>query len=178
MERTEAQRDRIAAGKKWLAEVRGESADQLIARLNGYETSFNATLDGLTEEQWSFAPASDKWSVRDVCHHITHSVRSAAMLTKTLAAGKDGPKEIVMGLKDEDRGASVEELGAQLRKAFQWAEESIRLFDGDVDTAKTTEHPVFGALDCKEWAVFNMMHISIHIKQIEGIKNAASYPAG
>jgi len=166
MELTEAQRDRIAAGKKWLAEVCGESATQLIDRLNGYEASFNAALDGLTGEQWSFAPAADKWSIRDVCHHITHSVRSMAMLTETLASGKDGPKEIVMGLKDEDCGASVAELGAQLRKAFQRAEESIRRFDGDVDTAKTTEHPVFGALNCKEWAVFNLMHISIQHKQI------------
>ena len=99
MEFTEAQRDRIVAGKKWLAEVRGESAAQLIARLRGYEESFNATLADLTSEQWSFAPAADKWSIRDVCHHITHSVRSAAILTKTLAAGKDGPNEIVMGLK-------------------------------------------------------------------------------
>lgn len=177
MEFTEAQRERIAAGEKWLAEVREESAAQLIARLNGYEDSYNATLAGLNGEQWSFAPATNKWSIRDVCHHITHSVRSITMLTKTLAAGKDGPDEIVMGLKDEDRGASAEELGTRLRKAFQRAEESIRLFEGDVDTVKTTKHPVFGALNCKEWAVFNLMHISIHIKQIEGIKSESTYPA-
>jgi len=178
MDLTEAQRNRIAAGKKWLADVHEESAAQLIARLNDYEEALNASLTNLTNNQWSFAPAVDKWSIRDVCHHITHSLRSISLLTKMLAAGKNGPGKIIMGLKDEDTGASVEEIAAQLRKAFQRTEESIRLFDGDADTVKTTEHPIFDALNSKEWAVFNLMHLSIHIRQIEGIKNDPGYPAG
>jgi len=176
MEFTEAQRNRIAAGKKWLAEIREESADQLIARLHDYQESLNATLAHLTDAQWTFSPAPNKWSIRDVCHHITHSVRSIAILTKALAAGKDGPGDLAMGLKDEDTGASADELGAQLRKAFQRAEESMRLFDREVDMTKTVEHPIFGELNSKEWAVFNLMHLSIHIRQIEGIKKESAYP--
>ncbi len=177
MEIPEALRERVAIGKQWLADVREESPDQLIVRLKGYETSLNEALTNLTDAQWSFTPAADQWSIRQVCLHVSHSVRSVAMLTKMLAAGKDGPGEVRMGLLDEDRGGNAEDVLALLRKAFQRAEDSIRFLDGDIDTSKTNKHPYFGELNCTEWAVFNMMHVSIHIQQIERIKNTAGFPA-
>lgn len=176
MEIPEALRKRIAEGKRWLAEVQDESPDQLAARLKEYEEALNASLEGLSDEQWAYSPAEDQWSIREVCLHVTNSVRGVAMLTNVLAAGKDGPDTIVMSVKDEDGGASTEEIRAMLKKAFQRsAEATLALSDG-FNAEKTTEHPFFGALNCKEWAVFNLMHVSIHIQQIERIKSDANFP--
>ncbi len=177
MELTDAQRERIAAGKQWLAQVREESADQLNARLADYEASLNDRIHGLTNDQLTFLPSPDHWSIRQVCLHITHSVRTVAIIVSTLAGGKDGPEKIAMGLMDDDHGDNEEELSRRLREAFQLADDATRLLDGNFNNDQTTDHPFFGALNCKEWAVFNLMHVSIHIQQIDRIKNDSSYPA-
>ncbi len=177
MEMTDAMRARVEAGKQWLAQVREESAAQLNARLAEYETALNASIHGLSNEQLVFTPGADQWSVRQVGLHLTHSVRAVANIVKVLAAGEDRRGEIVMGLLDDDRQDSATELSARLREAFQQAEDATEVFDREFSREKTAQHPYFGPLDCKEWAVFNLMHISIHIQQIERIKNDSAFPA-
>jgi hypothetical protein len=176
MERTEKLQNRIAQGLQWLAKVRGESPGQIAVRLKGYADDLVAALEGLTDPQWTFKPAEDQWSVREVCLHVSNSVRGTAMLTKVLAAGNDGPDDIRMGVLDEDDGAPADEIIDRVRKTFQRADDATRSLGGDVNTEKTAKHPYFGALNCKDWAVFNLMHVSIHIQQIERIKSDANFP--
>jgi hypothetical protein len=176
MELSERMQKRIAEGKKWLAKTADETPAQLVERLAEYERALDAELAGLTDAQWTFKPAPDEWSIREVCLHVANSVRGVAMLTELLSAGQDGPEKVRMSVLDADEGQSAADIQNQLRQDFQRSAAASELLQGGYDTEKTTEHPFFGPLDGKEWAVFNLMHVSIHLQQIERIKSDANFP--
>lgn len=176
MELSERMQKRIAEGKQWLAETANETPAQLVERLADYERALDAQLAGLTGAQWTFKPEPDEWSIREVCLHVANSVRGVAMLTELLSAGQDGPKTVRMSVLDADEGQSASDILEKLRQDFRRSAAASQMLEGDYDTEKTTEHPYFGPLNGKQWAVFNLMHVSIHLKQIERIKSDANFP--
>ena len=47
--------------------------DALVAHLKKTEAAFLKSIDGLSEAQWKWKPAPDRWSVAEAAEHITKS---------------------------------------------------------------------------------------------------------
>ena len=82
-------------------------------------------------------------------------------------------KEDLFGKTGEELEAyRLREVTALIDSAPLDYQRRLRGIQFQIDTERDRHSCALGACT----AIFNMMHISIHIKQIEGIKNASSYP--
>jgi hypothetical protein len=168
--------------------------------------SFEATRDkflqsmaGLSEKQWTFKPAPDRWSVAEVAEHITISestlfdlvqkrimMSPAAPEKRAQVAGKD---LIVMErVPDRSHKAQAPEF---LRPTGRWATEAelAKTFGesrkATMDYVRTTnddlrdhfmDHPLLGTLDGYQWLLLISAHSARHTAQIEEVKADPNFP--
>ncbi len=133
---------------------------------------FLGALDGLSEEQARFKPGPDDWSVLEVLQHAAPAKRSVARLCAALARG-----ETPEGGGGGATYASLDEARADLEAAHEEMLVSIEALSPDANMEKRAEHPFFGELNCREWAVFQRIHDGDHAQQVEQIKAATGFPA-
>jgi len=139
-------------------------------------------IEGLSPEQVSFKPSADDWAVLETLRHVVAAKRGVARACVRLARG-----EQVAGLGGEGQeqdgvmGRDYASLG-EVREAMDAAHAELLTFiDGltssqpDVETR--FEHFIFGALNCREWAVFQRVHDGDHSNQVQQITSAPGYPA-
>jgi hypothetical protein len=178
------------------------SAEERQAALNSLQSTHDAFLKsiaGLSEKQWRFKPAPDRWSVAEVSEHIAVSesmifgmVESKVMTSpaapekRAEVAGKD---EIVLTkVPDRSHKAQAPEF---LKPTNRWAtrEEVTKAFEGSrkatMDYVRTTNddlrdhfgpHPLLGSLDAYQWILLISAHSERHTKQIEEVKADPNFP--
>jgi hypothetical protein len=160
--------------------------------------NFLKSISGLSEKQWTFKPAPDRWSVAEVAEHITVSETTIfGLVTKLMQGPADAQKRDLVKGKDEliiekvpDRSHKVQApeilrptgrfaTEADLTKAFQDARK------GNVDYIRTTnddlrdhffDHPVLGTLDGYQWLLLISAHSARHTAQIEEVKADPNFP--
>ena len=132
-------------------------------------------IEGLSEEQATFKPSAEDWSVLEVLRHVVGSKRGVARRCSVLARGEASasfePADEVGAF------ASLSEARAALDAGHQELLSSVRALTPDANVGVTFDHPFFGALNCREWAVFQRVHEGDHAGQIEQIKAADGFPA-
>jgi uncharacterized damage-inducible protein DinB len=169
--------------------------------LKQFETTrdnFLKSIAGLSQKQWTFKPAPDRWSVAEVAEHITVSETTIFGLVPKLMQGPADPqkRDLVKG-KDEliiekvpDRTHKVQApeilrptgrfaTEADLTKAFEEARKS------NMDYIRTTnddlrdhffDHPMLGTLDGYQWLLLISAHSARHTAQIEEVKADPNFP--
>ena len=65
---------------------------------------------------------------------------------------------------------SVEESINGMQNGFAALAQAMERFDDDWDETIVMEHPWLGPMNAKEWVVFNLLHVRVHIDQINRIK--------
>ncbi len=142
-------------------------------------------LDDISEEQATFKPSAEVWSVLEVLQHVATTKRELAILCTALARS-----ETYQGLGPEGEEAATQDgisrmqfrSLADARSATEEAHGELMAFvDGltpEADLDARYNHFVFGALNCREWAVFQRVHDGDHARQIEQIKAAPGFPSG
>jgi uncharacterized damage-inducible protein DinB len=170
--------------------------------LRQFETTrdnFLKSISGLSQKQWTFKPAPDRWSVAEVAEHITVSESTIAGLvqTKVMPSPADPSKRELVKGKDEliiekvpDRSHKVQApeilrptgrfaTEVDLTKAFEDARKS------NMDYIRTTnddlrdhffDHPVLGPLDGYQWLLLVSAHSARHTAQIEEVKADPNFP--
>lgn len=172
--------------------------------LNWLEEShreFLAAIEGLTDEQWNWKPAPERWSVCDAAEHIVAAEDLLFDRVRTaIASGPDPHWERTTSGKTEfieqvmaprlGKAHAPEVLvpkgtatAAQLRERFEKQRAEIVDFAKSTSVALneyTLDHPfpVFGTLNAYQWLIYLPLHTMRHDKQIEEIKAARGYPAG
>ena len=170
----------------------------LVEHLERTRAAFLGSIDGLSEEQWAWKPAPDRWSVAEVAEHITaaetmlrglvtdqvlKAPASAELLAKT-----QGHDQVVLQ-RIPDRSAPVQapeslqpkgtrKDRADLTGAFTTARATTIALAGDTSKdlrAHAMESPL-GALDGYQWMLFISAHTERHTKQIEEVKAAPVFP--
>lgn len=172
------------------------------AALNSLQSTHDAFLKsiaGLSEKQWRFKPAPDRWSVAEVSEHIAVAesmifgmVESKVMTSpaapekRAEVAGKD--EIILTRVPDRSHKAQAPEF---LKPTNRWAtrEELTKAFEDSrkatMDYVRTTNddlrdhfapHPVFGTLDAYQWILLISAHSERHTKQIEEVKADPNFP--
>ena len=170
---------------------------RLLDHLSRTKAMFLASVDDISEEQWAFRAAEDRWSIADCAEHIARSEKfirdavegfmaepaSAEMLAK--AGGKED--QVLTMIVDRSQKFQAP---ANLRpnKGLGDPREVVREFKKQ--RSKTTKlarkggdlrayagpHPAFQELDGYGWLLFLSGHTERHILQIEEIKADPSYP--
>ena len=199
--------------KKWLAlfllaavAVSAETLtkvdrDKAIAELEGSRKAFLDATKGLSDAQWNFKPAPERWSVAECAEHIALSekfifgritndiVKSAATPEKRDAVkGKD--ELIVKILQDRSHKATAPEPLDPTKRPMS-PEDSVKLFlesrAQTIEYVKTTQddlrdhfydHPVpaIGTLDAYQWILLISGHTRRHTLQILEVKADANFP--
>lgn len=171
--------------------------DHAIKYLEETREKFLASVAGLSEEQWKYKPAPDRWSVAEVAEHIALSEGTILQLITDRImksppakppAGSATDEAVVKLLLDRSGKAQAPEM---LRPTGKWAtreelakdfiaerERTIAYVKGTQDDlrAHSAPHPALKTLDAYQWILLLAAHSARHTAQIEEVKADPNFP--
>lgn len=183
----------LAAGEPMPDAEKARLADHL----NRTAETFEKSIEGLTEAQWTHKAGPDRWSIAECSEHI---IAAESFIRAMIAGSLKEPASPEL-LKDARKDDMIEKVVLDRSKKFQAPEpiqptakkfatpkEAILAFREE--RAKTLElaqtsgdlrsyaaaHPVAGPLDAFSWFIFLSSHTGRHTLQIEEVKTDANYP--
>jgi hypothetical protein len=153
-------------------------------------------VDGLTEAQWKFKQADDRWSVAQVLEHIVVTERALLGMVQKTASGPASPVPEASKVKDEDimkmissrekKVQAPEQLrptgslgtGASEIEQFKQARDAtinyVRTTSDDL-RAHSGKSPL-GQVDCVQWLLYIGAHSERHLAQILEVKADPKFP--
>jgi len=178
-----------------------EERDRAVAELEGSKKAFLEATKGLSDAQWNFKSAPDRWSIAECAEHIALSenyifgfvsekIVKAPVNPEKREAAKGKDELIVKILQDRSHKATAPEPLDPTKKPMPGSE-SVKLFlDGraqTIDYIKTTkedlrdhlfDHPVpaIGTLDSYQWILLISGHSRRHTLQILEVKADPNFP--
>ena len=179
-------------------EVTKADRDTLVDHLKRTEAAFLKSIDGVSDAQWTWKSAPDRWSVAETSEHITKAedlLRSTvegmmkAPAAPDILAKTKGKEEVILkDIPDRTRKAQAPEplvpkgtfaTKAALIEAFKAARaKTLAIATGTSDLRAYGEagFPI-GEIDAYQGILFLSAHTERHTKQIEEVKATAGYPA-
>ena len=175
-----------------------QERDALGKHLDQTRQAFLASIAGLSDAQWTFKAAPDRWSIAEVAEHIAVSETTIReLVTGQVMKGPAVPRNadpmadqaMVTLLLDRSNRFQAPEM---LKPTNRWAsrdalvKEFVAARDKTAAYVKTTTdelrthaapHPVFKMLDGYQWLLLLSGHAARHTAQIEEVKAAPGYPA-
>jgi hypothetical protein len=170
-----------------------------IKQFEATRENFLKSIAGLTQKQWAFKPAPDRWSIAEVSEHIAVSestlgglVRQQVMQSPAAPEKRDqvkGKDDLVLQ-RIPNRSHKVQ-APEMLRPTGRWATEAdlTKAFEdgrkANIDYIRTTnddlrdhffDHPALGTLDGYQWLLLISAHSARHTAQIEEVKSDPNYP--
>jgi DinB family protein len=177
-------------------EVTQEEKDKALQYLEATKKNILEATKGLSETQWNFKAAPDKWSVAQVMEHISAAedfirgmVKEKVMMAPAGDPGRDVKKTdeaVLMMVPDRSHKAQAPEPLVPSNR-FGSPEGSIKHFVesrmATEDFLKTTtdlrshvaDSPL-GKLDGYEFVLFIAAHSERHTKQINEVKADPNFP--
>ena len=168
---------------------------EIIELLNKSEKEFLQAVEGLSDQQWSFKPGPDRWSVAECAEHI---VLAEALLfetaTKSLTAADDKWEETlrktdILRRALPNRSTKVDAPEAikprqamtrqQLMARFKEQRARTLAYVQETEAplkAYTAANPFFGPLNAHQWLLYIPLHHLRHNLQIAEVKSSSSYP--
>lgn len=173
--------------------------DHAVAELESSRKAFLEATSGLSEAQWNFKPAPDRWSVAECAEHI--GVTEAFILNLITEQALKGPAEPEKRAQVEGKDTAMMAMAVDRSAKFK-APESIQptrrwATSGEITKnvlenrartiqfVSTTEedlrdhfmdHPVFKTLDTYQWILLTSAHMRRHTAQILEVKADLNFP--
>jgi len=153
-------------------------------------------LKDLSDAQWNFKPAADRWSIAETMDHMAIvEERIQGILGQLAGAPADAPDRdvkrmdarLLVGVpmryprfKAPDRIAPVG--GRTGRQALeQFVQSRAKTIEGVASFAhlrgRVMPHPVFGPIDGFQWIIAASGHCARHTGQILEVKHESAFPA-
>jgi hypothetical protein len=172
--------------------------DSLTKHLEQTRQAFLSSIAGLSDAQWTYKAAPDRWSIAEVAEHIAISETTIRQLvTEQVMKGPVVPRNptplsdeaFLAGMLDRTSKFQAPEM---LKPTNRWATRDalVKDFttarDTTVHYVKTTAddlhghaapHPVFKMLDGYQWLLLLSGHSARHTAQIAEVKAVPGYPA-
>jgi uncharacterized damage-inducible protein DinB len=175
------------------------SVSEIFDHIDGTRERLLRAVEGLSEEQQHFRPAADRWSVAQLCEHLSIVEGNVAGLLGKVLGKAEGS-----GTSRDDSApfapVSVEEFVERTRDVKLDAPESVRPGDSRpladslaaLDASRSAlralrprieradahalrfPHPTWGPLNLYQWLLFVGAHESRHLAQIEALKESMS----
>src|ERR1700722_1823307 len=181
------------------AHMTAEERTRVLNYLEDSRKEFLMSIDGVTEEQWKWKPAPERWSVGETAEHI---VLAEALLFGTVQKAIASPPNPAWEEKTKGKTEFIEKgraprLGKatapepivpggkmtqlQVRETFLKQRVEIEKFARDTQVSLkeyTVEHPfaVFNTLNAYQWLIYAPLHTERHDKQIAEVKATQGYP--
>ena len=174
-----------------------EDRDKAIQYLEKTRAGVFQATKGLSEAQWNFKPAPDRWSVAEVTEHIAAAedlLRGRIQNEVLKAPPRSGTEDlkaidefVLKAIPDRSRKAQAPEP-LRPNNRFGSPQESLKHFKESRATTigflkKTkdlrehaTDSPLGKKLDGYEWVLFIAAHSERHTKQIEEVKADPGFP--
>lgn len=152
---------------------------------------------GLSEAQWNFKPAPDRWSVAEVAEHIAAAedfLRDRVETQVMKANARDGNEDVkaidefvLQGVPDRSHKVQAPEplrptnrFGSpksSLQHFKQSRAETIAFLKNTKDLRQhAADSPLGKKLDAYEWVLFIAAHSERHTKQINEVKADPNFP--
>lgn len=171
--------------------------DKAIAYLTKTQKWYEQATANLTDEQWKYKPAPDRWSVAECAEHIAFTEDLIyTILEKKLQAPPEPRKEspekrdsfLVQAMPNRTRRAnapeevrptgrfaSQKELNGFFDKTRRRTLDFITTTQADL-RAHTHKHFAFGDLDVYQWVLLLAGHSDRHLQQLEEVKATPGFP--
>jgi hypothetical protein len=172
---------------------------QVLQWVDESHQEFLEAISGVSDTQWAWKAASDRWSVGETAEHIVlaerllfNSVRKAVATPPNPAWHEqtEGKTEFLILVMPSRQGKAFapepivphEALTcAQVISRFETQRLEIRTFAGETQIAlkeHTAVHPfpIFGTLNAYQWLIYVPLHTIRHAKQIADVKRTPGYP--
>ena len=177
--------------------VTKEDLNRAVDYLEKTRAGVLAATKGLSEAQWNFKPAPDRWSAAEVTEHIAaaEDFLMAMVHDKVMTAPARTEKEDVKAIDDlvlkavPDRTQKLKAPEPLIpTNRFHTAKDSLAHFKENraktlsflKDTKDLREHaidsPLGKKLDGYEWVLFIAAHSERHTKQINEVKADPNFP--
>lgn len=176
-----------------------EERTKAIEYLKQTQKEFLASIDGVSEAQWKFKPAPDRWSIAETAEHIAVAEQTiwelvTGKIMKSPAAPEKkaevkGKEEIILTkIPDRSRKAQAPE---QLKPTGRFPDRAALVKDFEATRAKEIayvtdtkedlrshfeDHPAIKTMDAWQWLLFNGAHCKRHTAQILEVKADPNYP--
>jgi len=186
----------VAAGSVRAQDATPADKEKALAYLETSKKGVLAATKGLSEAQWNFKPAPEKWSVAECMEHIAAAedfIRG--LITEKVMAAPAAPDRDIAKI-DAGIMANVPDRTNKLQapepirptNRYGSPEASIKHF---VESRATTEDflkktadlrghaidsPAGGKWDAYEWVLLIAAHSERHTKQIEEVKSNPGFP--
>jgi len=175
-----------------------QERDAALKQFQTTRDNFLKAISGLSQKQWTFKPAPDRWSVAEVAEHITVSESTIFGVVQKLMASPAAPEKreqvkgkdemILTRMPDRSHKAHAPEI---LKPTGRWSNEAelVKAFEAarssNIEYIRTTnddlrdhffDHPAFGTLDGYQWLLLLSGHTARHTAQIEEVKADPNFP--
>jgi hypothetical protein len=171
--------------------------DKAMKYLEETKQGIVSATSGLSDAQWNFKPAPDKWSVAEVMEHIAAAedylrgmVEQKVMNSPARPAGEDvKPIDEMVLSKVPDRTNKVQapeplkptnrfgSPAGSLKHFLETREQTEAFLKGHDDLRDHAADSPYGKkLDAYEWVLFIAGHSDRHTKQINEVKADPNFP--
>jgi uncharacterized damage-inducible protein DinB len=172
--------------------------DAAVKHLQETRENLLKSIADLSDAQWKFKAAPDRWSIAEVAEHIAVSestilglITDKIMKGPTVAKDPAGPtdEKVIAVITDRSQKAQAPEM---LRPTNRYAsrealtKDFMTSRDRTIDYVKTTgedlrghsaPHPAMKMIDGYQWVLLLSAHSARHTAQIEEVKASEGYPA-
>ncbi|MDQ6859716.1 MAG: DinB family protein [Verrucomicrobiota bacterium] len=175
-----------------------EERDRAVSYMKETEKNFLAAIDGVSDAEWKFKAAPERWSIAETAEHIATAedfiwARVEEMMKAPAnperRAETDGKDKLIFDkIPDRSRKAQAPEPLKPTGK-FATREELVKHFKEvrakEIAFLEQTkedlrshiaDNPALDAMDAYQWVIFNGAHSKRHTAQIEEVKADANYP--
>lgn len=168
---------------------------EALRHLRESRVRFLSSIDGVTEAQWSYKPAPDRWSVGECAEHIVLTEQSYfETLTRLLAAKPPAEKPAALSDAELSRlytdRSQKRQAPEKLQPTGRWSRaglvERFNLTrDRIIAIAETTDAPLRSytsaaaagnKMDGYQWFLRIAGHVERHTAQLEEVKTHPGYP--
>jgi hypothetical protein len=175
-----------------------EERERAVNYLKETEKNFLAAIDGVSDAQWKFKAAPDRWSIAETAEHIAvaedliwgrvNEMMKAPANPQRRAETQGKDKMIYEKIPDRSHKAKAPEAlkptgkfatREELVKHFKEARaKEIAFLEETKDDLRShiADNPALDAMDAYQWIIFNGAHSKRHTAQIEEVKTDANYP--
>jgi hypothetical protein len=152
----------------------------LWPRVIAERLNYLQAIEGVTDAQAAWRPGhgegEDAWSILEITQHITTWTRNVVAMLEAMSQGQEGSK-LPPGYLDADLTKSLAQSRRELIEATMGLSVFMARPNADKDLSMTVEHPFFGPLTIRGWALFQRVHDVDHVAQVNTLKAMEQFPA-
>jgi hypothetical protein len=157
--------DVVERVKSYMRHQGTKSKDALADLVRTSQQRYLDVVSSISDDVAGKKPAAEEWSARELTRHVVTTERFVnALIWHTARAQQPPPRPGGMGMTIDDDDRPFAGWVTELRDVNATMLETILGLPESPDTSITPAHPVFGPLNCREWAAFQRVHDEDHVQ--------------